>query len=268
MSMKNTPIDAEAIQRLLSRERLGKLVEVTGDLEAAISLHQDALRIGAHLMTIIATVEISLRNIICENLSEHFAVSNWLSQPPIMLDWREPERNKLKQAIDSARKAEYAKLSQTEKSNLDTKAYPNGIRTNNSHLQRSKDRRRQLVISEGKIVAELTLYFWKRLYGPDYEQSLWRTTLKRTFPDRKLKRADVAIQLEHIYQARNRLAHHEPVLHGRLKDTINAINFVTQHLGDYLPNQETPIRKLIAKDMDMLIALSEGLHSKIASYKT
>ena len=43
--------------------------------------------------------------------------------------------------------------------------------------------------------------FRKRLYGPEYEQTLWRTSLKRTFPDKKLSRAQVAVQLERLYQS-------------------------------------------------------------------
>jgi hypothetical protein len=265
--MKNTPNVTATMLRWLSEERLGKLIAVTGDLEAAIELHQATLRLGSYLMTIVATIEISLRNAVSENLSAHFAVNNWLSQPPIMLQWREPELNKLKQAVDSAKRSEYAKLSQAEKSSLDGLAYPLGVRTNNSHLKRSKDRRKQLKISEGKIVAELTFYFWKRLYGPDYEQSLWRTTLKRTFPFKKLNRSDIAIQLERIYQARNRLAHHEPVLHGRLTETIEAINFVAEHLGEYLPNKSSPLAGLISKDMDILITFSNELHAKLAMHK-
>jgi hypothetical protein len=41
-----------------------------------------------------------------------------------------------------------------------------------------------------------------------------------------MKRAQIAENLEHIYQARNRLAHHEPVLHKRFRDAIAAIEFV------------------------------------------
>lgn len=88
-------------------------------------------------------------------------------------------------AVDSAKRAEYSKLSQAQKAALDALAYPAGRPANTSHLRRAKGRRRQLVVNEGKVIAELTLYFWKRLYGQEYDQSLWRTTLKRTFPDKK-----------------------------------------------------------------------------------
>jgi len=180
------PEDTASVVRFLSVERLAALMALTGSYNTAIELHQETLRLGSALMHVIATIEIALRNSVCENLTQHFGVPNWLTQTPVQFQWREPERSKISQAVDSARRAEYSKLSQSEKANLDIFAYPNGRPPNTSHLKRSKDRRKKISVSEGKIIAELTLYFWKRLYSPEYEQSLWRTTLKRTFPHKKI----------------------------------------------------------------------------------
>ncbi len=153
-------------------------------------------------MAVTATIEIALRNSVCENLGHYFAVPNWLQQPPVAFQWKAPEASKIAQAIDSAKRGEYSKLCQADKGALDALTYPRGRPTNTSHLKRAKDRRNHISITEGKVIAELTLYFWKRLYGPDYDQTLWRTTLKRTFPNKSLTRAAVAPQLESIYQAR------------------------------------------------------------------
>ena len=207
--------DIATLTVLLSPERLAGLTILTGSAEAAIELHQATLQLGAALMNVTATIEIALRNAVAQNLSYHFGVPNWLQQPPVAFQWREPERKKIASAVDSAKRAGYSKLSQVEKAELDSLAYPGGRPAHVSHLKRAQDRRRHIVVTEGKVIAELTLYFWKRLYGPEYEQTLWRTTLKRTFPDKKLSRAEVAIHLENLYQSRNRLAHHEPVLHKR-----------------------------------------------------
>ena len=176
------PGGVASVIRLLSPERLRALTILTGSDDAAIELHQETLRLGSSLMHLTATVEIALRNSVCENLSHHFCVPNWLTQTPVLFQWREPERKKIEQALDSARRAEYSKMSQADKAALDVLAYPNGRPPNTSHLKRSKDRRKRINVSEGKVIAELTLYFWKRLYGPEYDQTLWRTTLKRTFP--------------------------------------------------------------------------------------
>lgn len=257
-----------ALTLLLSAERLSALTELTGSSEAAIVLHQDTLKLGASLMAVVATVEIALRNAVAENLSQHFGVPNWLQQPPVGFVWKEPERKKITAAVDSAKRAEYAKLSQEEKHKLDPLAYPQGRPANTPHLKRAKDRRRHIAITDGKVIAELTLYFWKRLYGPEYEQSLWRTTLKRTFPDKKLSRAMIATQLERIYQSRNRLAHHEPVLHKRFADTLEALEFVAQRLGTFQPDRNSPLFSLLDRDMADVRASEEALRQRLAAYRT
>lgn len=267
MSTEFTEPEISDLVRLLSAERLKALTELTGSAQTAIELHQATLALGAQLMSVVATIEISLRNAVCENLSQHFGVDSWLLQPPLPFQWKEPEKKKAIQAQDSAQRAEYAKLSQADKGALDLLAYPSGRPPNTSHAKRSKDRRKRIPVSTGKVVAELTLYFWKRLYGPDYEQTLWRPTLKKTFPNKWLKRADIATNLEQIYQARNRLAHHEPVLHRRFADTITAIEYITQNLGCKAPDQNSPLAKLIANDISALKLDGQALHDILAAYK-
>lgn len=265
MSLEAT--DVTALVSTLSPERLGNLVKLTGSQEAAIELHQETLRVCADLLVVTATVEIALRNSASENLSHHFGVPNWLSQPPVPFQWRRPEQDKVTLAVDGARRAEYAKLTQQQKAALDVLAYPNGRPAGTSHLKRAKDRRRQIQVTEGKVIAELTLYFWKRLYGPDYEQTLWRTALKRTFPDKKLPRADVAANLEVIYQARNRLAHHEPVLHSRFAATMKALTFVVERLGQPSPDKDAPLAKLLAPDMRKAQQTADTLHKRLAAFR-
>lgn len=265
--MSVEPEALAAITRLLSRERLAALIKLTRSEEAAIDLHQETLRLGALLMNVTATVEIALRNAVSENLSHHFGVKHWLTQTPIQFKWREPERKKIELALDSARRAEYSKLSQAQKAVLDSLAYPGGRPPNTSHLKRAKDRRKRIEVSEGKVIAELTMYFWKRLFGPEYDQTLWRTTLKRTFPCKSLKRADITTRLEQIYQSRNRLAHHEPVLHKRFEDTVSALLFVTNSLETPLPNAETPLALLVQKDIDDLSQRATALHARLAEFR-
>lgn len=260
--------DVPVVVDLLSEERLAVLKSLTGSYRSAIELHQETLQLSASLMNLTATIEIALRNSVCQNLSHHFGVTNWLFQPPVPFQWRSMERGKITGALDSAKRAKYSKMTQAEKSALDALAYPNGRPDNISHLRRAKDRRRKITVSDGSVIAEITLYFWKRLYGPDYEQSLWRTTLKRTFPNKRISRADVAMQLEQIYQSRNRLAHHEPVLHKRYDDTMSSIEFVAQNLGVKSPSAETPLARLISADVVEITSKADELHAKIASFKS
>ncbi|MBN9040506.1 MAG: hypothetical protein J0H38_04420 [Rhizobiales bacterium] len=259
--------DVAPITLLLSPERLGKLTQLTGSAHTAVELHQETLSLGASLMNTTATIEIALRNSICEILSQHFRKPDWLRQPPLPFQWRESETKKVALALDSARRAEYSKLSQAEKAELDVKAFPSGRPPNTPHLRRVRARREHIIVTEGKVIAELTLYFWKRLYGHEYEQTLWRTALKRTFPNKKIGRADVAQKLEDIYQSRNRLAHHEPVLHKRFEDTLSAIKFVIENLGTRSPSTDTPLSRLLTEQIHSVTAQAKTLHDRLASFK-
>jgi hypothetical protein len=259
--------DIPALTVLLSPERLGPLMRLTGSTRAAIELHQETLGLGASMMSVTATVEIALRNAICENLSQHFGAAGWLLRPPAPFQWKEPERKKVLAALDSARRAEYAKLTQANKGALDSLAFPQGRPANISHLKRAQERRKQIVVTEGKVIAELTLFFWKRLYGPDYEQALWRTSLKKTFPNKRLKRANVAENMEQIYQSRNRLAHHEPVLHKRFHDTMNAIQFVIENLGAQTASGNMQLARLVANEILEVNTKADVLHKRLDGFR-
>jgi hypothetical protein len=91
--------------------------------------------------------------------------------------------------------------------------------------------------------------------------------LKKTFPNKALKRAQVADKLEDVYQARNRLAHHEPVLHKRFRDTITAIEFVAENLGAPVPSNNTPLAKLIADDLQVISNKATTLHGRLAAFR-
>ena len=264
------PADVAAVTVLLSPERLSALTALTGSAATAIELHQETLTVSAGLMNVIASIEIALRNAVSENLAAFFGSPRWLTHPPAPFQWRTIENDIAKRALSSAQRAEYAKMTQAEKGALDALAFPNGRPANTSHLKRAQMRYRQIPVSEGKIIAETTFYLWKRLYSGEYDQTLWRTTLKRTFPNRTLKRPRIAEQLEHIYQARNRLAHHEPVLHKRFRDAVAAIEYVAEHLNNRAgtPAADTPLARLIAPDLDAVKAKAAALHARLDSFRT
>ena len=135
------------------------------------------------------------------------------------------------------------------------------------NLLARKKKRENIPVSDGKIIAELTFAFWKRLYSAEYEHQLWRTTLKRTFPNKTLKRAHVSAQLEIVYQMRNRLAHHEPVVGDRFHKLISAIGFVLQELNTKASCPPHPLEKLLAADVQQAISLQSKLESTIAPYR-
>jgi hypothetical protein len=267
MSRKLNDQDIQEIAALLSAERLAALTQLTGSPREAVELHQQILQLGASLMSVTAVIEIALRNAICARLTTHFGAAGWLLHPPAPFRWRNEEKRSINRALAAARRAVYAKMSQAEKHALDTLAYPTGRPANLKHSERSLARQAQIKVTEGKVVAELTLFFWKRLFSDDYEEALWKTSLKRTFPNKKLRRADVALQLERIYQTRNRLAHHEPVCERRFQEAVAAINFVTRHLGADGASDDTPLAKLIFGEMEIAAAQGKALDERLALFR-
>lgn len=266
--MPLNPSDISELVIFLSSERLSVLKKLTGSDEKAIELHQETLRFGTSFMTLIASIEIAIRNSVCHNLSQYFGVANWLIQPPVPFAWKANDKGKIVDALDKAKRSEYSKLSQAQKNELENLAYPKGRPKNTSHERRAKDRRRHIKVTEGKVVAELTFHFWKRLFGAEYEQTLWRTSLKKIFPNKKITRSQIAIQLEHIYQARNRLAHHEPVLHKRYEDTIAAIEFIINNLGNPRLGTSAPLAMLLANDLNDVKSKADRLHALLNSFRS
>ncbi|HEX3634816.1 MAG TPA: hypothetical protein VHV99_04905 [Paraburkholderia sp.] len=110
------------------------------------------------------------------------------------------------------------------------------------------------------------MYFWKRLFSSEYEQTLWKWSLKRIFPDKRIDRSRVATQLEHIYQTRNRVAHHEPVYGRRLFDTLAAVDFVVANLCVAGSDGSTPLRKMLRPEHATLENQAHALQIRIDAF--
>jgi len=79
------------------------------------------------------------------------------------------------------------------------------------------------------VVGNLSLGFWVGLFSSKYETHLWRTYLRPIFnraPD-PLLRSTVYGKLNRIRELRNRVAHHEPILHLPLANEYCSILEVT-----------------------------------------
>ncbi|MDA8747938.1 hypothetical protein N9M66_06995, partial [Litoreibacter sp.] len=148
----------------------------------------------------------------------------------------------IKSAISHAQKAAYAKLSHKEKRHLDAFAFPNGVPPNTKHKTAAKRRQNLFVVSHGQIISQTTFSFWKRLYAGEYEGVLWKPSLKRVFPNKRLKRSDISRALEVVYATRNRVVHHEPVYGDRLADTIKALDFLRDSFGARNAGEETSFK--------------------------
>lgn len=267
MSRNLIPDDnlADALS-LLSAERLGVYTSITGDVRAAIELHNLMLQTSAALMPVTGIIEIALRNAICDRLGRHFETADWLQNPPAPFGWRGEESDALRRAKRHVQQAGYAKRNQYHKRQLDKLASPDGVPEALSHLDRVKARRQQIPITFGQLVAQMTLGFWKRLFSSDYEASLWDRSLKRMFPDTKFTRANVAENLELIYQARNRAAHHEPIFGSKLDQLLVAIDAFVENFGPATSNGMTLLAIMTEFNRNELRAKAGMLAEAISRY--
>ncbi|WP_434107116.1 hypothetical protein [Paraburkholderia caffeinilytica] len=261
-----TDEEITAVATLLSGERLGTFQAMAGNTRAAVALHQEMLQLAGALMSVTAVVEIALRNAVCDKLTEYFGVESWLRRPPAPFAWKDEERGKIEAAVRSAQRAVYTKLNAFDKRALDEVAFRRGVPPGLRQEFRLDARQKTIPVRSGQVITQLTMYFWKRLFSNDYEQTLWKSSLKRIFPDKRVDRSVVATQLEHIYQTRNRVAHHEPVYGRRLFDTLTAVGFVVSHLGAAGSDGCTPLHKMLRPEHTALENQAHALQFRIDAF--
>lgn len=195
--------DVQAIQNLLSAERLATFQGLTssGLPEDAIELHQTTMSLGVSIMAVTGLIEVSLRNAVCHVMNRNFGGNHWLrTPPPNSFKWAYLETSSITKATKQAQRAAYSKLSGIQKNALDSLAYPEGVPRNEKHNMIAKKRQSKITVPDSQVIAQLTIYFWKRLFSENYEQTLWKPALKTVFPNKTLNRSDVADNLEVIYE--------------------------------------------------------------------
>lgn len=79
-------------------------------------------------------------------------------------------------------------------------------------------------IKRGDVVAELTFDFWSNLFRREYHE-FWRPRATRAFPGLKHGegRHEIQALVREINGLRNRVAHHEPILHSNVPDLQSKI---------------------------------------------
>jgi Abi-like protein len=173
-----TPERLAALERSLSRERLTYyLGECANDLERALRMYELNNRISAAFYGPLQGLEVLVRNDMNTQMQAAFG-ADWLDLSAVRL---QPTQ------IDDIKKT-IAKIDQDEPSN-------------------------------GAIVAELPFGFWVGLLGPKNENEIWRKALHKAFAHRPrgTERKIVHNALDSIRRLRNRIAHHEKILHRDLR---------------------------------------------------
>ena len=85
----------------------------------------------------------------------------------------------------------------------------------------------------GRIVAALSFSFWTSMLARNYED-LWQKTLNRIArhnDGQNLRRKDLSEPLARIRLIRNRIAHHEPVIHFNLPEEYGKFMQITRWLS-------------------------------------
>lgn len=183
------PTEIDTLEQSLSLERFNGYVQrANGDRTMAVRLYERNTRLSESLYGVVQGLEVCLRNSI-DRVLRSACGPNWYDQP-MALKYPLPE--KLQSAKDSV-------------------------------LRQGK------LLTPGRVVAELSFGFWTALIGRKYEKRLWVPYLHKAFPNAffpvahpgkkpaALDRPDIAERLETIRQLRNRIAHHEPILHYELE---------------------------------------------------
>lgn len=252
MSRNLTEKDVDAIKTLISSERLGTFRAITHSDDDAIALHQASMMLSSSLMSVTGMIEIAIRNAVCTQITADYGIVDFLRSPPHGIHWHTLEKKKIDEAESQARRAAYSKLDNARKMALDAAAFPQGVPPNIKHSKLAKRRQGAINVSVGQVVSQLTIFFWKRLFSEQYEPTLWKRSLKKVFPNKTYSRADIAEELEVLYQVRNRLAHHEPVYGTRLTGIVQAIDFISNNLGSRTPNPASPIAKFVLPHREQL----------------
>lgn len=171
--------DLQTLSRILTAERLGSYLRWSGaDLSAAFALYEWNLTASAAVMHTTGMVEVVVRNAMDHALQEVEQGRGWAS-------WFEDA------PLDQRGRADIRKARErATRSGRDTEVH-------------------------GKVVAELTLGFWRYLAASRYLTALWTPALYSAFPhgaaDKLRQQRQVDRLLRDLLLVRNRAAHHEPI---------------------------------------------------------
>ena len=180
-SLKPPPWDYRVIEKLLSNQRMSSYRKAAkNDLFRSFELYEWDMQASAGVLQTVGMVEVLARNAMDTHLTK----------------W----------AIDRG------ETSWFESAPLDQKG------TSDLHRAASRATRSKTLPSHGKIIAELSLGFWRYLVASRYLTTLWIPALSNGFPngpaDISKRRACVESHMDRLTFVRNRAAHHEP-LHRR-----------------------------------------------------
>lgn len=164
------------IVRLITRERLSRYLAMSNGQEAAaMHLYEVNTRLSEALYLPLQGLEVCLRNALAHELGKTFGDA-WYN------NFHGSFGNEAQAMLDAAMKSA-------------------------KKIKGSA--------GSGRIIAELNFGFWVTILGSRYDDPLWRKVTRHAFPDRPrgVERRDIHQNLDRLRRLRNRVAHHEPIIH-------------------------------------------------------
>ena len=168
-------MDFKTSQKLYSEARMGKYFRAcAGNKNKTMQLYRYNLRLCQRFYGVLNHFEVLLRNAVNEHYMAYYSDSDWIVNQAATGKILAHEKDEIKQT-----EADYKKR---------------GIYNND------------------KMVSALTFGFWTYLFTKNNYRKGGKTLLK-IFPNKAKgkNQADIYLDLTHIREFRNRIAHHEPI---------------------------------------------------------
>ncbi|MFI7587870.1 hypothetical protein ACIB24_12420 [Spongisporangium articulatum] len=182
------------VEAWLGAPRFAAYVQAAaGDRGNGLLLYEWNVQLGQALMRDIAHLEVGLRNAYDAVLSERWpGPTHWL------LARDSPATTPLMRTKGSGAQRRMVDINHRGRTNVERAIVACG----------------GSAATPGKVMAELSLGFWRSLTANPREQSLWIRYLRHAYPE-GTDRREVDEMLQRINTLRNRIAHHEPVYAAR-----------------------------------------------------
>ena len=168
-------MDFKTSQKLYSGARIGKYSRAcAGNKHMTMQLYRYNLRLCQRFYGVLSLFEVILRNAVNEHYLSYYSDSDWI----------------VNQANNGKLLAHYKdEIKQTE-----------------------ADYKKRGIYNNDKMVSSLTFGFWTYLFTKKNYKKGGKTLLK-IFPNKAKgkNQADIYLDLTHIREFRNRIAHHEPI---------------------------------------------------------
>lgn len=212
--------DGEWVDEWLSAARLTTyLTAAAGSRRNALALYEWNIAAACAIQQDLCHLEVGLRNAYDAAIRAHWTgPADWTSQPLAMFPPTPSTRGR--------------GGSINPKEVVDVNTRPRTL------LLKARQDAGGVAARPGKVIAELSLGFWRYLSVKRHDQTLWVPYLHHAFPPGTDRARDVDARIHRLHTLRNRVAHHEPLLRvnlpGRLADITDLAALISPDLGAYI----------------------------------